>query len=70
MKVKKLYGCIDTYTGELQGAFLSSSRKYAYCRLESCKEAFEHLLKKSSKYKIIELRAIPLLTGDSGCQEQ
>ena len=68
MKIKKLYGCIDMQTGELVGNELYARKQYSYCRVGACKKAFEKILK-NSRYKIVELRPIPLLT-EVGCQEQ
>jgi hypothetical protein len=58
MKVKKLYGCIDSMTGELQ-----RNVKYAYLHQKTCVSKFENLLKLNpTRYKIVELRPVPLLT--------
>lgn len=58
MKVKKLYGCIDMVTGELQ-----RNGKYAYLHQKTCVSKFKRLLEtNSTRYKIVELRPVPLLT--------
>ena len=62
MKIKKLYGCMDMETGELQGyKKYGGELKYAYCTKSIAKQKFQHLLIKDSKYRLVELRGIPLL---------
>lgn len=54
-QIKKLYGCVNTETGELQGFHKYRERKYAYCTRGKCEANFHELLMKDSKYQIVEL---------------
>lgn len=63
MKVQKLYGCLNTETGELQGSHKCRERKYAYVMKQKCIDNFQNLLQKDKKYKIVEF--IPVIIGNS-----
>lgn len=55
MKIKKLYACIDTETGELQGYQKYHEKKFAYCTYGTCARNFGDLLQKDEKYHIVQL---------------
>ena len=65
MKVKKLYGCIDRETGELVPVRLSRACRYAWCTKGVVKSHFKfQLATYPEKYRLVELRPVPLLGDD------
>ena len=58
MKVQKLYGCLNTETGELQGFHKYRESKYAYVMKQKCINNFQGLLQRDKKYKIVELMPV------------
>ena len=65
MKVKKLYGCLNTETGELVGSQLYRRKRYAWCFKNMVKNNFYRLLKGyPEQYKIVELIPVLIDTED------
>ena len=56
MKVKKLYGCWDSETGELVGSRLGRRKRYAWCHYTRAQNSFIRLLRSNpERYEIVEL---------------
>ena len=56
MKVKKLYGCWDSETGELVGSHQNRGNRYAWCSYGHAKNNFRRLLASyPERYEIVEI---------------
>lgn len=51
MKVQKLYGCLNTEKGELQGFHKYRESKYAYVMKQKCINNFQGLLQRDKNTK-------------------